>query len=143
MLVAAERAGATVLRGQPARAIEATARGVRVQVGSDVLDADAAILATGKHNVRGLPRRASRLTAFKMVFEPTSAAMQRSTGVVQLASYRGGYIGSCIWRTARCRSAGSPRPVFSAKPGMTGGGSSTGSPGARRPSAIWLRTPSR
>jgi menaquinone-9 beta-reductase len=96
MLVAAERAGATVLRGQAARAIEATARSVRVQVGSSMLEADVAVLASGKHNLRGLPRRASRLTAFKMVFEPTSAATHALDRVVQLASYRGGYIGSCI-----------------------------------------------
>jgi menaquinone-9 beta-reductase len=96
LLQAAERAGATVICGQAVSTLRPTERGVCVDIGKRVLEASSAVLATGKHNMRGLPRRAARATAFKMVFDPTPAAVRQLEGAVQLASYRGGYVGSCI-----------------------------------------------
>jgi hypothetical protein len=53
-------------------------------------------LATGKHNMRGWPRSRGALTAFKIQFEPASAARQLLAGAVQLTGYRGGYAGACF-----------------------------------------------
>jgi 2-polyprenyl-6-methoxyphenol hydroxylase-like FAD-dependent oxidoreductase len=96
LLIAAERAGTTVLRGHSVGMLQPDVSSVCVQAGSHRLTAGAAVLATGKHNLRGLPRRAATATAFKMVFEPTAPARLLLDRTVQLASYRGGYIGSCI-----------------------------------------------
>ena len=96
LIAAAERAGASVMRGQAATGLEVAPGRASVRVGKSLLEGRAAALATGKHNLRGLPRRSARSTAFKMIFEPTAAAMRELDRIVQLVSYRGGYIGACL-----------------------------------------------
>jgi flavin-dependent dehydrogenase len=96
LLDAAQDSGAEVLRGVTATGLEADGTGVTVRIGKHSLQARVAALATGKHNVRGWPRRRRRLTAFKIVIEPTAAARSILDGIVQLTGYRGGYAGACL-----------------------------------------------
>jgi hypothetical protein len=68
---------------------------VRIRAGDRVLTARSVALATGKHNLRGWPRRQGVMTAYKISFAPSRLAAGALTGIVQLVSYRGGYIGAC------------------------------------------------
>ncbi len=54
-----------------------------------------AALATGKHNLRGWPRRQGAMTAYKISLALSGPAARALAGIVQLVSYRGGYIGAC------------------------------------------------
>jgi hypothetical protein len=96
LLRAAQDAGAEVLRGETATGVEPSDDYVTVRIGKRALEARVAALATGKHNFRGWPRRRGRLTAFKIVIDPTPAARPILDGVVQLVGYRGGYAGACL-----------------------------------------------
>lgn len=96
LLNAAQDAGAEVLRGETATGLETGDDHVTVRLGARALRAKSIALATGKHNMRGWPRSRGALTAFKIQFEPASAARQLLAGVVQLTGYRGGYAGACI-----------------------------------------------
>ncbi len=95
LLAKAAAAGAEVIRGAPVTALEPAGDGVRVRMGARVLTARAVALASGKHNVRGHPRRQGCMTAYKISLEPSNQAARALGGIVQLASYRGGYIGAC------------------------------------------------
>lgn len=91
----AAAAGAEVIRGDAVTALEPAGHGIRIRMGSRVLTARSAALATGKHNLRGLPRLRGAMTAYKISLSPAAAAARALGGVVQLVSYRGGYIGAC------------------------------------------------
>jgi menaquinone-9 beta-reductase len=95
LLAQAAAAGAEVIRGEAATALESAGGKVRVRVGSRVLEARCAALATGKHNLRGWPRSPGAQTGLKIELEPTRAATRALEGMVQLVGYRGGYIGAC------------------------------------------------
>jgi flavin-dependent dehydrogenase len=95
LLAKAEAAGVEVIRGETVTALEPAGDGVRVRTGRRVLTARSAALATGKHNVRGWPRRRSEMTAYKISLSLSPLAARALDGVVQLVSYRGGYIGAC------------------------------------------------
>ena len=95
LLAAAQAAGAEIIRGETASALEPDANGVRVRLGAKTITADCAALATGKHNLRGFPRAPAAITAYKIQFEPTPAARDQLKDIVQLVAYRGGYIGAC------------------------------------------------
>ncbi len=95
LLSLAQDAGAEVLRGETATGLDAGDDHVTVRLGARALQAKCVALATGKHNVRGLPRDRGSLTAFKIQFEPSRAARDLLAGVVQLTGYRGGYAGAC------------------------------------------------
>ena len=96
LLHAAERAGVTIMRGEGVTALEAQATRVSVRTAHQVIEGRTAVLATGKHNLRGIARPLVGATAFKMVFEPTAAAAASLDRIVQLASHAGGYVGSCL-----------------------------------------------
>ncbi len=95
LLAKAAAAGVEVIRGAAVTALEPASDGVRIRAGDRVLTARSAALATGKHNVRGWPRRQGAMTAYKISVVPSRAAARALDGVVQLVSYRGGYIGAC------------------------------------------------
>ncbi len=88
--------GATVLRGHAVRGA-AVEQGVKLDVdGIGVLQGDTLLLATGKHELRGMKRQEAppnSLVGFKMYFrlgEPARAAL---TGHVELLMFPGGYAG--------------------------------------------------
>jgi len=95
LLRRAQAAGAEIIRGGSATAFVRGANEVRVSAGDLVLRARYAALATGKHNLRGFPRGPGSSTAYKIQLSLTPAAACDLRDVVQLASYRGGYIGAC------------------------------------------------
>ncbi len=95
LLSRAQAAGAELLRGEAATALEPRGQNVRVWAGGKCFEARCAALATGKHNLRGWPRGAGSSTAMKIQLSMTRAATAALEGVVQLTSYRGGYIGAC------------------------------------------------
>jgi menaquinone-9 beta-reductase len=97
LLQMAADAGARVVRGCRVRALEREGAGWRAVVeGGEPVVADAAFLATGKHDLRGRPRpkgRQSDLVAFKMYWRLASAQGAALQGHVELMLYRGGYAG--------------------------------------------------
>ncbi len=95
LLVKAQDVGAQIIRGEAATALDPAAGRVRVRIGSKRIEANCAALATGKHNIRGWPRAAGDMTAYKIQISPSQAVVCALEGVVQLVSYRGGYIGAC------------------------------------------------
>jgi flavin-dependent dehydrogenase len=96
VLAAAGNAGAEIIRGATATALEPRDGRALVRIGPRVLESKAAALATGKHNMRGWPRAPGALAAFKIGLDPAPAARADLSGVVQLAGYRGGYAGACV-----------------------------------------------
>jgi flavin-dependent dehydrogenase len=95
LLRAAQAAGAEVIRGEAVTTLSAEGNTVRVRVGAKTFHSGCAALATGKHNLRGWPRDPGAMTGFKIQLSLTPAAARALGGIVQLASYRGGYIGAC------------------------------------------------
>ena len=95
LLAKAQAAGAELIRGETATALEPAGKNVRVRIGDRSFEAQCGALATGKHNLRGWPRGAGTRTAMKISLVPTREAAAALDGIVQLVSYRGGYIGAC------------------------------------------------
>jgi flavin-dependent dehydrogenase len=96
LLTAAEDAGAKVFRGTSVEAIEDRGSCVRVQTTRGAFECLAAVLASGKHNIRGLPRPGGPMVGFKIHLCPTEEACAALTGVVHLIAFTGGYLGLCI-----------------------------------------------
>jgi len=96
LLGKAQEAGAEIIRGEGVTALVPAGAHVWVRTGSKGFEARCAALATGKHNLRGWPRTAGDMTAYKIQLSPSQKALRALEGVVQLVSYRGGYIGACI-----------------------------------------------
>jgi flavin-dependent dehydrogenase len=95
LLDQARAAGVEIIRGGSVTALAHDAQGVRVALGDKALRAPTVALATGKHNLRGLPRGAGSSTAYKIQLSLSAPAVRDLQDVVQLASYRGGYMGAC------------------------------------------------
>lgn len=95
LLDRAQAAGAEIIRGYGATAVVRGANEVRVSAGDLLLRGRSAALATGKHNLRGFPRGPGSSTAYKIQLSLAPAVARDLRDVVQLASYRGGYIGAC------------------------------------------------
>ena len=89
LLRLAEEAGATVLRGRTARALEEG--GVRLDDGSE-LAADALFLATGKHELRGAVRPVGT-RALSVGLRTAIPAASALAGTIELHLYNGGYAG--------------------------------------------------
>ena len=93
--IAAQR-GAMIRRGETVRSVERTGAGFAIRIGQDErLAAETVFLATGKHDLRGLPRppRANGLLGLKMYFglaPDQGAALQ---GCIELILLNGGYAG--------------------------------------------------
>jgi len=95
LLCEAEAAGAELIRGEAVTALEPDGDAVRIRIGRRILTGRCAALATGKHNMRGWPRRRGVMTAYKISLTPSGSAGRALDGIVQLVSYRGGYVGAC------------------------------------------------
>ncbi len=97
LLGRAADAGATILRGRNARALEPHDDGHRVRLDDGTrLDARDAVLATGKHDLRGWrrpPGRQDDLVGFKLHFRLHPEQRRALDGHVELALFRGGYAG--------------------------------------------------
>jgi flavin-dependent dehydrogenase len=95
LLAQAERAGASVERGRSVLGIDADRAGVRVRTAEGELAAGAAVLAIGKHELRGHRRRgpACALIGLKLhlrLSREQDRALQRH---VELVLFPGGYAG--------------------------------------------------
>jgi flavin-dependent dehydrogenase len=97
LLQIAAAAGVRVLRGCRVQGLEREGAGWRAAVdGAEPVMAEAAFLATGKHDVRGRARpkgKQSDLVAFKMYWRLAPEQAAELEGHVELMLYRGGYAG--------------------------------------------------
>ena len=96
LLDLAAQAGAQVIRGANVTKLEHGQNTVVVHTATERLIASHVALATGKHNVRGLPRPPAPTVAFKMQLTVTPAVAAMLENVVQLAMFNGGYAGVCL-----------------------------------------------
>jgi flavin-dependent dehydrogenase len=96
LLAAAADAGAELIRGEAVTALEPGEGGATVRIGRRALRTEIVGLATGKHNLRGWPRKQTGPTAYKMSYALAPSAADALTGAVQLLSYPGGYVGACL-----------------------------------------------
>jgi flavin-dependent dehydrogenase len=96
LINAAAQAGALVTRGVAAKAVEA-ARSVRLSSG-EVVSGDALLLATGKHELRGMARPRQRDGAGSVVglranLPSSTRLRQELEGVIELHLFDSGYAG--------------------------------------------------
>jgi len=93
LLAMAEEAGAAVLRGRTARALE----GHRLRLDDgDEMEAGALFLATGKHELRGAAREIGERpvsVGLRAVLPPSPALARALAGTIELHLYDGGYAG--------------------------------------------------
>ena len=93
LLAAAEDAGAEILRGRAVRA--ADSHRVRLEDGEEI-EAEALLLATGKHELRGLERGAEVVEAaigLRTALVPNAALTGLLDGWIELHLFDGGYAG--------------------------------------------------
>jgi flavin-dependent dehydrogenase len=93
LLRLAEEAGAAVLRGRTARALDA--RCLRLDDGEE-MEADALFLATGKHELRGIARALGDWpvsVGLRAALAPSPALAEALAGTIELHLYDGGYAG--------------------------------------------------
>jgi len=97
LLGLAAEAGAEVRRGAKVRTLNRSEGGWRASLdGGDVVDADAAFLATGKHDLKDRRRPKGLhggLVGFKMHFRLDPRQQEALDGAVELHLFRGGYAG--------------------------------------------------
>ncbi|MBY0558965.1 FAD-dependent monooxygenase [Hyphomicrobium sp.] len=93
---AAEHAGAKIFRATSVEGIEHSGDCVRVRTARATFECRAAALASGKHNIRGLPRPDGPMVGFKIHVRPTQAARAALIGIVHLIAFAGGYLGLCM-----------------------------------------------
>jgi flavin-dependent dehydrogenase len=90
----AARHGAEVRRGTTVRALEVDGGGVRLQCSDGFTTAAAAILASGKHDLRGWRRPgASKLIGLKLHLRLDETQRRALAGHVELALFDAGYVG--------------------------------------------------
>jgi flavin-dependent dehydrogenase len=95
LLEQAGRRGVDVRRGRSAQALDADGAGVRLRSDDGSITADLAVLATGKHELRGRqrPAHALDLIGFKQHFRLADAQRRALVGQVELVLFAGGYAG--------------------------------------------------
>jgi len=97
VLARAAGSGVDVKTGAAVQALERQGEGWRARLrGGAVVDAEAAFLATGKHDLRGWTRPKglqSGLIGFKLYWRLPPAEAAALTGHVELMLFRGGYAG--------------------------------------------------
>lgn len=96
LLDAAAGAGAQVIRGAMVTKVDYAQKSAVVHTATQRFSASHVALATGKHNLRGLPRPQAPTVAFKMQLRTTPAVAAMLEDLVQLAMFRGGYAGVCL-----------------------------------------------
>ncbi|MBV1687976.1 FAD-dependent oxidoreductase [Novosphingobium sp. G106] len=97
LLDLASASGAQIERGVAVRSADPERRTVRIQDGSQIA-CDALILATGKHELRGLARplalrRATLSVGLRAVLPPSPTRASALTDVIELHLFDGGYAG--------------------------------------------------
>ena len=121
LLAAAAAAGAEVERGRTARAADLGGRLVRLDDGAEIA-ADAILLATGKHELRGAERDAPIAHA-PLGLRTGVAAGEGLEGAIELHLFDGGYAGLLVQEDgranlclsvsrARMKSAGGVEPLM-------------------------------
>ena len=97
VLSRAAASGARILRGRRVSAAVPSGDGVRLRLEDDAeVQATTAVLATGKHDLRGHarpPGRQNDLIGFKMMFRLTPRQAAALCGRVELTLFAGGYAG--------------------------------------------------
>ncbi len=96
LLALAARSGARLLRGHSVEALDRVNGSWQATLANRFISANTAFLATGKHDLRGLPRPAGKqsgLIAFKMYWRLSQQQADELDGHVELLVYRGGYAG--------------------------------------------------
>src|SRR5580692_10479171 len=96
LLDAAARAGAQIIRGATVTRLDYEQKSTVVHTATQRFTASHVALATGKHNLRGLPRPQAPTVAFKMQLRVTSVVAAMLEDLVQLAMFPGGYAGVCL-----------------------------------------------
>src|SRR6202140_762455 len=96
LLEAAARAGAQVIRGATVTKLDYEQKSAVVRTATQRWPASHVALATGKPNLRGLPRPQAPTVAFKMQLRVTPAVAAMLEDLVQLAMFPGGYAGVCL-----------------------------------------------
>lgn len=96
LLDAAAGAGAQVIRGATVTRLEYKQKSAIVHTATQQFAGSHVALATGKHNLRGLPRPQPPTVAFKMQLRVTPAVAAMLEDLVQLAMFPGGYAGVCL-----------------------------------------------
>lgn len=94
LLVAAEGAGTKVRRGKTVRAAHLETR--RIRLDEEEVEAEALVLATGKHELRGAARPvdiSARSLGLRTALEAGPALEGELEGVIELHLYDGGYAG--------------------------------------------------
>jgi menaquinone-9 beta-reductase len=123
LLHMAEEAGAAVLRGRAARALDG--HRLRLDDGEE-MEGDAIFLATGKHELRGAAREIGKRSVsvgLRAAFAPSAALTRDLAGTIELHLYDGGYAGLLLQEdgavnlcltAARGRLAGGPEALVAA-----------------------------
>ncbi|EIM28897.1 NAD(P)/FAD-dependent oxidoreductase [Microvirga lotononidis] len=98
LLREAEARGARILRGRAVRSISTDHSGVAIDMGpGDSIAAGSVLLASGKHDVRGVKRTSSGamndLIGFKLHYRMARNERQDLDGAVEVILFRGGYAG--------------------------------------------------
>jgi menaquinone-9 beta-reductase len=96
LLETAARAGAQVMRGVTVTRLEQSCDAMAVHTTASLLSATYVVLATGKHNLRGVSRPQAANVAFKMQLKLRRAATDALDHLVHLSIFRGGYAGVCL-----------------------------------------------
>jgi menaquinone-9 beta-reductase len=96
LLRIAEQRGATILRNQAVRGLERASSGFTARTATaGPIAADTVFLATGKHDLRNLPRspRADKLLGLKMYYDLAPDQQTALHACIELLLVRGGYAG--------------------------------------------------
>jgi len=96
LLDAAAGAGAQVIRGSTVTRLDYAQKSTVVHTATQRLSASHVALATGKHNLRSVPRPQAATVAFKMQLRVTPVVAAMLEDFVQLAMFPGGYAGVCL-----------------------------------------------
>ena len=101
LLATAQDAGAEVLRGRTARAVEGTT--LRLDDGEEIAG-ESLMLATGKHELRGVERAAGIAGAplgLRTALVPGPSLVRAISGVIELHLFDGGYAGLLLQEDGR------------------------------------------
>lgn len=96
LLNAAQKAGANIKRGVTVTKLQPTSNGPLIETSQQQFQARTVILASGKHDVRGLARAPGRMTAQKLQIKIPERCHALLEDKVQLVLFDGGYIGACF-----------------------------------------------
>ena len=95
LLLHAQASGAQLLRGQAVRSV-ALNDNITLDIESSTITPDILLLATGKHELRGIKREAAarnKLIGFKMYFRLRPQSRAALTAHIELIFFAGGYAG--------------------------------------------------